>query len=221
MDNLDIANLLLAVLPVLLAITVHEAAHGYMARYYGDHTAEMMGRLSFNPIRHIDPVGTILVPLIIFFSSKTLTGMPMIFGWAKPVPVIPRNFRNRRIGERMVSIAGPLSNLLMCFGWLGLLFISPWVPDSFIDPLSLMCWYGISFNISLFVLNMIPILPLDGGHFVNTFLPAHLSQQYQKTEPYGMWVLMFLLISGLLNDIIAPFYSLLMMLVKFIIKLFY
>lgn len=193
------AEFMLAILPVLLAITVHEAAHGYVARHYGDRTAEMLGRLTLNPLKHIDPVGTVLVPTLMFLFT------PFLFGWAKPVPVNTRNFRNMRIGMRMVAIAGPLSNLVMAFGWALGMALSVWVPESFQEALYRMSLYGISINTVLFVLNMLPILPLDGGRFVDTFLPVRASVQFQKIEPYGMLIIVLLLVSGLLSRIMQPF----------------
>lgn len=207
-QNFDLGIFLLAALPVLLAITVHEAAHGYAARHYGDRTAEMMGRLTLNPLKHIDPVGTILVPLLMFIFT------PFLFGWAKPVPVNTRNLRDTRIGMRMVAIAGPLSNLAMCFGWALAMVAAQWVPENFQYPMQTMSQYGIIINAILFVLNMIPVLPLDGGRFVDTFLPARTSMQFQKIEPYGMWIIIFLLVSGLLGKIMFPFISMILMAVQ-------
>ena len=213
-QNFDLAVFLLAVLPVLLAITVHEAAHGYAARHYGDRTAEMMGRLTLNPIKHIDPVGTILVPALMFMFT------PFLFGWAKPVPVNTRNFKDTRMGMRMVAIAGPLSNLAMCFGWALMMVASQWVPESFQEAMQTMSRYGIIINAVLFVLNMLPILPLDGGRFVDTFLPARASMQFQKIEPYGMWIIIALLVTGLLGQIMYPFISLILLVVQYLMGLF-
>lgn len=213
-QNFDLGIFLLAVLPVLLAITVHEAAHGYAARHYGDRTAEMMGRLTLNPIKHIDPVGTILVPALMFMFT------PFLFGWAKPVPINTRNFKDTRMGMRMVAIAGPLSNLVMCFGWAMAMVASQWVPESFQEAMQTMSRYGIIINAVLFVLNMLPILPLDGGRFVDTFLPARASMQFQKIEPYGMWVIILLLVTGLLSKIMYPFISMILMAVQYFMGLF-
>lgn len=199
---------------MLLAITVNEAAHGYVARYYGDHTAEIMGRLTLNPLKHIDWIGTVLLPAVMFMC------MSFVFGWAKPVPVNPRNFTKRRMGERMVSVAGPLSNLLMCFVWALAMVISRWVPESFQYPLGVMGRCGVMFNINLFVLNMIPILPLDGGRFVETFLPARAAMQFRKTEPYGMWVLIFLMLSHVLDVIMLPCVQAVLVVVNGFIRLF-
>lgn len=197
-QNFDLGTFLLAVLPVLLAITVHEAAHGYAAKHYGDNTAQMLGRLTLNPIKHIDPVGTILVPLI------TLMITPFIFGWAKPVPVNTRNFKNMRMGMRMVAIAGPLSNLAMALIWGLVMGLSTHIGYEYQEPLYRMAQYGILINAVLFTLNMLPILPLDGGRFVDTFLPAKQSLQFQKIEPYGTWIILGLLMTGLLGKIMMP-----------------
>ena len=213
-QNFDLGIFLLAVLPVLLAITVHEAAHGYAARHYGDRTAEMMGRLTLNPIKHIDPMGTILVPALMFMFT------PFLFGWAKPVPVNTRNFKDMRMGMRMVAIAGPLSNLVMCFGWAMAMVASQWVPESFQEAMQTMSRYGIIINAVLFVLNMLPNLPLDGGRFVDTSLPARASMQFQKIEPYGMWVIILLLVTGLLSKIMYPFISMILMAVQYFMGLF-
>ncbi|WP_373753579.1 site-2 protease family protein [Neisseria weixii] len=206
-QNFDLGIFLLAVLPVLLAITVHEAAHGYAARYWGDHTAEQMGRLTLNPLAHIDPIGTVVVPAVLFFTTG------FMFGWAKPVPVIPRNFRDTRLGMRTVAIAGPLSNLVMAFGW-GLVAVAAvYAPESYQFPMSKMAQFGISINAVLFVLNMLPVPPLDGGRFVDSFLPAKQSIQYRKIEPYGTWIILILLMTGVLWTVIGPMVNLIMSLV--------
>lgn len=197
-QNFELATFLLALLPVLLAITVHEAAHGYAAKYYGDNMAQMLGRLTLNPIKHVDPVGTIVVPLITFLFT------PFVFGWAKPVPINTRNFKNMRIGMRMVAIAGPLSNLVMALIWAVIMGLANSVMYEYQEPLFRMAQYGILINAVLFTLNMLPILPLDGGRFIDTFLPAKQSMQFQKIEPYGTWIILALLISGLLGQIMLP-----------------
>lgn len=214
-EKFDLGIFLLAVLPVLLAITVHEAAHGYAARYWGDRTAEKLGRLTLNPLAHIDLMGTIIVPFVMFLFT------PFLFGWAKPVPVISRNFRDMRKGMRMVAIAGPLSNLLMAFAWSLVLVFAPNVPDSFQYPLSQMARYGVIINVVLFVLNMLPILPLDGGRFVDTFLSARASMQFHKIEPYGTWILLILLMTGLLEKIISPFISGILMMMQSFMSAFH
>lgn len=177
---------------------MHEAAHGYAARYWGDHTAEQMGRLTLNPLVHIDLIGTVIVPAVLFFTTG------FMFGWAKPVPVVPRHFRNMRLGMRTVAVAGPLSNLVMAFGWGIVAALAVYVPESYQYPMSKMAGYGIMVNAVLFVLNMMPVPPLDGGRFIDSFLPAKQSMQYRKIEPYGTWIILILLMTGVLWTIIGP-----------------
>lgn len=208
MGNFDLGTFLLAVLPILLAITVHEAAHGYAARHYGDRTAEQLGRLTLNPLAHIDLLGTIVVPALLFFTSG------FIFGWAKPVPVVSRNFRDVRKGMRMVAIAGPLSNAVMMFAWAAVMVCSASAPESFQYPMRQMGQFGVVFNAGLFVLNMLPILPLDGGRFLDTFLPPKASYNFQKIEPYGMWILIGLMLTGLLGKIMWPFVEMMLRLAQ-------
>ncbi|QEY24379.1 site-2 protease family protein [Neisseria animalis] len=214
-QNFDMGVFLLAILPVLLAITVHEAAHAYAARYWGDRTAEQMGRLTLNPLAHIDLVGTVLVPLFLLAVSA-----PFLFGWAKPVPIVPRHFRDVRMGWRMVAFAGPLSNLVMAFAWAATFGLARYAPEAFQFPLSQMANYGIIINVMLFVLNMLPIPPLDGSKVVDSFLPARASMQYRKIEPYGMWILLFLVMSGMLGTIMWPFAGTLLSVMKTFAGLF-
>ncbi|WP_434779665.1 site-2 protease family protein [Neisseria sp. Ec49-e6-T10] len=193
MMNFDFATLAVIIVPLLMAITVHEAAHGYAAKYCGDDTAAMLGRLTLNPINHIDPVGTIAVPLLMYIGSSAV-GMPFIFGWAKPVPFNPRNFNvSLRKGVRIVAFAGPLANLTMMIIWALLLSFSGFMPASYVQPYELMTQYGVMINAVLFVLNMIPILPLDGGRVLDTFLPLKASLSFQKIEPYGTWIVLFII----------------------------
>ncbi|UOO92400.1 site-2 protease family protein [Vitreoscilla stercoraria] len=203
-QSFDLGIFLLAIVPVLLALTVHEASHGYMARHYGDRTAEQLGRLTLNPLAHIDLVGTIIIPLLTFMFT------PFIFGWAKPVPVQTRNLRNMRVGMRMVAIAGPASNLMMALVWAVILGLSYVVPMTFQEGLAKMASIGIMINAVLFTLNMLPILPLDGGRFVDSFLPAKASQSFQKIEPYGTWILIGLMMTGLLWMIMGPVVTMIM-----------
>ena len=215
--NLNLQNILLMILPLILAITLHEAAHAYAARYFGDRTAEQLGRLTLNPLAHIDPVGTILVPLLMFVGSMSIGESAFLFGWAKPVPIITRHFKNVRVGMRITALAGPLSNLVMMFAWSLLIIIALWVPENIGYPLLRMCSYGIAFNAVLFVLNMLPILPLDGGRVLDTFLPAKYSYLFQKIEPYGIWIVLILAFTGVLWHILSPLVSMLLYLSELIL----
>jgi len=187
------------VLPVLFAITVHEVAHGWVARKLGDNTAWMLGRLTLNPIKHIDPVGTILVPGLLFMTSG------MIFGWARPVPVNWRNLHDIRRDMFLVALAGPAANLVMAIIWalLAKIAVQAQVPY-FSVPLALMGMAGIQINLLLMVINLLPIPPLDGGRILNALLPPSLSDVYQQIEPYGLIVMAGLLYTGLLGGIIMP-----------------
>jgi len=187
------------VLPVLFAITVHEVAHGWVARKLGDNTAWMLGRLTLNPIKHIDPVGTILVPGLLFMTSG------MIFGWARPVPVNWRNLRDIRRDMFLVALAGPAANLVMAIIWalLAKIAVEAQVPY-FSVPLALMGMAGVQINLLLMVINLLPIPPLDGGRILNALLPPSLAYLYQQIEPYGLIVMALLLYTGLLSGIIMP-----------------
>ncbi len=193
MDNI-IYMLAVNAIPLLTAITLHEAAHGYAARRFGDRTAEMMGRISLNPIKHIDPIGTLLVPAL------TLAIGGFFFGWAKPVPVNFNNLRNPKTDMIWVVAAGPASNLVMAIGWAIILKFND-VPA--IDAISRA---GVAWNVGLMVLNLLPILPLDGGRILAGLLPGPLSYKYSRLEPYGMFIVLGLAIAGVLGVILSPLY---------------
>ncbi|HFE38889.1 MAG TPA: site-2 protease family protein [Gammaproteobacteria bacterium] len=188
-------------LPVLLAITVHEVAHGWMAKKLGDKTAEMMGRLTLNPLKHIDPVGTLLVPGFLMLVGG------FIFGWAKPVPITWENLKNPRRDVALVALAGPISNFIMALFWalamkIGMLLsasIGAWV-----FPLVLMGSAGVTINLILMALNLLPILPLDGGRVVSAILPGKLSYQFAKLEPYGLFIILGLFFFGGLSWLLSP-----------------
>ena len=192
-------------LPVIFAITLHEAAHGYAARHFGDSTAEREGRISLNPIRHVDLVGTIIVPLAIPLTSKLFGGAGMLFGWAKPVPVNFGALRQPKRDMLWVAAAGPFSNLLMALGWAGLLKGSTLMAtNSFSLPLGLMAEAGITVNVVLMVLNLLPILPLDGGRIAVSLLPNRMAYAYSRLEPYGFPILLVLLFTNMLSVILNP-----------------
>ena len=181
MDNI-IYLIAVNAIPLLLAITLHEAAHGYAARMFGDRTAEMLGRISLNPIKHIDPVGTLLIPAL------TLAYGGFFFGWAKPVPVNFNNLRHPKTDMIWVAAAGPASNLVMAMAW-ALLF-------HFVDSTAVhaVARAGVSWNIALMVLNLLPLLPLDGGRIVAGLLPGPLSYKFSRLEGYGFFILIGLLL---------------------------
>lgn len=195
-------------LPVLFAITLHEAAHGYVARHFGDMTAYAQGRISLNPARHIDLVGTIIVPVAILVLTKLSGGAGMLFGWAKPVPVNYSALRRPRQHMMWVAAAGPGANLAMALAWAAVLKSADVLPvNYFTSPALLMAKAGIEVNVILMLLNLLPILPLDGGRIVAGLLPSGLAWRYAKLEPWGFPILLLLLFSSALGVILAPMIS--------------
>lgn len=202
MDNLTLfQRILVWILPVVLAITVHEVAHGWVAKKYGDNTAFMLGRLTLNPIKHIDLVGTIIIPGLLL-----ITGTSFIFGWAKPVPVDPRYFKNPRADMAMVALAGPVSNLLMAIGW-ALVMRAGYTIGSSAELMIYTGFAGIQINLVLAILNILPIPPLDGSRIMSWLLPDKLAWKYNQLERYGFIILLILLWSNFLNVILGyPLY---------------
>lgn len=185
-------------LPILFAITVHEAAHGYAAKYFGDLTAERMGRITLNPLKHIDPFGTILLPAL----TVMLGGI--LFGWAKPVPVNFANLRNPKKDMFWVAAAGPASNFVMAIFWALLLNYANYAPNTAVNFLAEMSLAGISINLVLMVLNLLPMPPLDGGRIAVSLLPTPMAIQLARLEQYGFIILIALMFTGILGKIISP-----------------
>jgi Zn-dependent protease len=185
-----IENVLAFGIPILLAITLHEAAHAYAANMLGDSTAKNLGRMSLNPFRHIDPMGTIALPLML-----KLAGSPFLFGWAKPVPVDDRNFANPRRAMMWVALAGPLMNLFLALVSARLLMSVESVPEAYQQLALETCKNGLIFNILLMVLNMLPIPPLDGGKVLIGILPQGLAMRLAQFEKYGMLPLLLLMVA--------------------------
>jgi Zn-dependent protease len=196
----DIANLIQTValyaLPVLFAITVHEAAHGYAARHFGDSTAWMLGRVTLNPMRHIDPVGTILMPLLLYFS----TSGAFLFGYAKPVPVRFGNLRNPKRDMIWVALAGPGANLVMAFLWGALLYFFQAVGITELFFLKI-CKGGVLVNVVMFAFNMFPLPPLDGGRILVGLLPYKQAELVSRIEPWGFFVVMALVIMNVISTL--------------------
>jgi Zn-dependent protease len=200
----DIQRVVVWALPVLFAITVHEVAHGWVARRLGDPTAMMLGRLTLNPLKHIDPIGTVILPLFMMFVGG------FIFGWAKPVPITYQNLHHPKRDMIYVAIAGPAANLIMAILWAIVLKISLvlsttnsnlyWV----FQPLIYMGGAGIYINVILMVLNLLPIPPLDGGRVVTGLLPGPLSYKFSQIEPFGLVILIALLVTGILGKVLFP-----------------
>jgi Zn-dependent protease len=198
--NSLIQTVAIAALPVIFAITLHEAAHGYAARHFGDPTAWQLGRISLNPLRHIDPVGTVLIPAAILLFS----GGAFLFGYAKPVPVDFSRLRNPKRDMLWVAAAGPGANLLMALFWAFMFKMSWLVPQFFSVPLARMAEFGIAVNCVLMVLNLLPLPPLDGGRIAVSLLPHRLAWQFARLERWGFPILLVLLFTGILGDILNP-----------------
>ena len=189
------------VVPVLLGITVHEVAHGWVARKLGDNTAFMLGRLTLNPLKHVDPMGTILIP-----GMLLLLQAGFIFGYAKPVPINWKNLRQPKRDMALVAAAGPVANLLMAVGWALLLRLGTSLGDSGM-ALVYMGVAGITINAILMMLNLLPLPPLDGGRVLTGLLPGPWAYKFSRIEPYGFFILIGLLVTGVLGIILWPLIS--------------
>jgi len=200
MEN-ALIKILVYALPVIFAITLHEAAHGYVARHFGDSTAWMLGRVSLNPIRHIDPIGTIVLPLV----TVMLSGF--MFGWAKPVPVNFANLRHPKRDSLWVAAAGPGSNILQAIAWatVALVLAKTVAPTGLAGGFWLaVAEAGVQVNVVFAILNLFPLLPLDGGRIVTSLLPDRLAYAYSRLEPYGMIILIILIVTGALSYVLGP-----------------
>lgn len=204
-----ISNLAIWALPVVLAITLHEAAHGYVARHFGDPTAHLAGRITLNPMRHIDPVGTVLVPALILAASTLIGGSGLLFGWAKPVPVNFGRLRKPKADMLWVAAAGPGANLVMAIAWALLFRLAEGLPaNPYSLPMMRMADAGMQINAVLMLVNLLPIPPLDGGRILVSLLPGKLAWQFARIEPYGFAILLLLLFTGLLGEILGPLMAL-------------
>lgn len=206
MENITfVQQICVLILPLLFAITLHEVAHGWVARLYGDNTAEQYGRLTLNPIRHIDPLGTVLVPALMLLSGfLSGGGAGFIFGWAKPVPVDWSKLRNPKRDMAIVAVAGPAANLLMAVFWalvvkMGIILKSPFASEAMIY----MGGIGIGINLVFMLLNLLPVPPLDGGRIVTSLLPGRLAWSFSRLEPYGLFIMLALVVSGLLGPLLS------------------
>lgn len=206
--NIDqvIQSIAVSILPLIFAITLHEAAHGWVANKCGDKTALMMGRVTLNPIKHIDLIGTIIIPIILLFLGG------FVFGWAKPVPVAWQNLNHPRRDMAIVAVAGPIANLIMAFIWAVIAKLSttyliniptPWLATTgqFLQQAAI---FGVFINSILLVLNLLPIPPLDGSRIISSILPPKSAYYYEKIEPFGIWILIALLFLGVLRFILWP-----------------
>jgi Zn-dependent protease len=193
MDEL-IRTIAVYALPVLFAITLHEAAHGYVAKYFGDKTAWVAGRVSMDPFKHIDPFGTVLLPLLLYLISHG----QIVFGYARPVPVNFGALRNPRKHGAFVAFAGPAMNFVMALAWLiiGMGASASSGPDGFVYEMSVA---GIKVNLLLFAFNLVPIPPLDGGRVLTSMLPPRLGYRFAQIEPYGFFIVMALLLTHVLD----------------------
>jgi Zn-dependent protease len=209
MNSLSLPQLIAVfIVPVTFAITLHEVSHGWVARGFGDRTAEMLGRLTLNPIKHVDPIGTVLVPAVLLLLHAP------VFGWAKPVPVATRNFKHPQRDMAVVAAAGPISNLVMAVVWTVVarvaLEFGAARGGAVLPLVYMMGLAGIWVNVLLAALNFLPILPLDGGRVLNGFLPPRISDKFERFEPFGLIILLVLLWQGALWSVLAPVVNALM-----------
>ena len=214
-NELSTAQLIaVAIIPTLFAIVVHEVAHGWVAFRLGDDTAYQMGRLTLNPLKHIDPIGTILVPLVLILT------VGFAFGWAKPVPVNFNRLHNPRRDTALVAVAGPASNLLMAIGWAVIVKLASLLPNNLTAltlPLIYMGMFGMIINAILMAFNLIPIPPTDGGRIAISLLPPRIGYQLSRLEPYGLLIILLLLLSGILWRFLDIVTQIVIQLIRFLL----
>jgi Zn-dependent protease len=202
----DPRAIVVQVMALLVAITFHELAHGWSAYRLGDNTALQMGRLTLNPLAHIDIFGTVILPGLLI-----ITGSPVLFGWAKPVPVNPARFRNPRKGMSLVSLSGPATNLGLAVLAAVILKTGMVRPSGGVaTPIFEFLWFSLSINVILAIFNLMPIPPLDGAHLLEGFLPEGAARQFSRLEPYGMIIIIAMLYLGLFRLVLMPIYRLIM-----------
>ncbi|MDV2117794.1 site-2 protease family protein [Alcaligenes faecalis] len=203
-----IQTLTVYALPVIFGITLHEAAHGYVARMFGDPTAMQAGRISLNPLRHIDPIGTIVVPAVLLLSSAMMGMGGILFGWAKPVPVDWGRLRNPKRDMLWVALAGPASNMMMAILWVLYAHLMVKIGQGDSRFWMGMAVAGVQVNLVLMALNLLPLPPLDGGRIVFSLLPNRWAYHYSRIEPYGMIILILLMFTGVLWTLMSPLIAL-------------
>jgi Zn-dependent protease len=200
--HLNIQRLALQIVPFFMAVIFHEVAHGWVANRWGDSTAKDYGRLTFNPVPHMDLMGTVILPIVMMVS-----GSGILFGWAKPVPIDPSRFKKFRPGLFWVSAAGPIMNFILAgFSALGFALMNKYLPESFslAEPLTGMAYISVSLNFSLGIFNLLPIPPLDGSKIIESFLPYNALRQYEQFAQYSFWILLALLMTGALSILSGP-----------------
>lgn len=188
-------------IPILFAITIHEYAHGWMAYRLGDYTAKSLGRLTINPIPHVDPIGTIVVPLVLYYTSG------FIFGWAKPVPINYAALKDKKTGVLKVSLAGPISNAIMAIFWIAMFYVGINLNAEFLVK---MASIGVFFNLLLGLFNMLPLPPLDGSAMVRQYIPYRYRDQWDQLEMYGIFIVMGLVLLGVVGTILLPIIDVIM-----------
>jgi Zn-dependent protease len=213
-ENFDVGQLIIYMVVLIFAISAHEAAHAWMSYKFGDDTARLLGRVTLNPVAHVDPIGTLLIPIVGFIFGAiggTVARIPLI-GWGKPTPVNPLRWRRKDLANVMVSSAGIMANLLIAICafvvYKVLLttgsFVNGTIPESIVKPLDMFLYFSLMMNVSLAVFNLLPFPPLDGSKILETFLPASMQPVLAVLEQYGFLILMAAIYFGLFRAIFSP-----------------